>query len=46
MTEERKYHNIVLYPLITEKAVGMIDAENKLCFVVSKKATKEEIRTI
>jgi len=42
--EKKEYHEIVLFPLITEKAVGMIDAENKLCFVVNKKATKEEIK--
>jgi len=35
---------IILYPLITEKAVNMIEAENKLCFIVSKKATKVEVK--
>ncbi|HLD58533.1 MAG TPA: 50S ribosomal protein L23 [archaeon] len=35
---------VVLYPLITEKAVNMIEAENKICFVVNSKATKSEIK--
>jgi len=39
-----EYHDIVLFPLITEKAVNMIEAENKLCFVVSKNASKREIK--
>src|SRR3989344_516238 len=36
-----KDFEIVLYPLITEKAVGMIETQNKLSFIVSKKATKQ-----
>ena len=35
---------IIEYPVLTEKAVGMIEKENKLVFVVNKKATKEEIK--
>jgi len=35
---------ILLFPLISEKAVGMIEAENKLCFIVNRKATKADIR--
>lgn len=35
---------ILLFPLISEKAVNMIEAENKLCFVVNKKATKADVR--
>jgi len=34
----------LLYPLITEKAVNMIDAENKLIFVVSKGSTREGVK--
>lgn len=37
-------HEVILYPLITEKAVNMIEPENKLCFVVSKKATKADVK--
>ena len=45
MTEKKlERHEIVLYPLITEKAVNMIEAENKLCFVVNKQANKQDIK--
>ena len=36
--------SILKYPLITEKAVNMIEAENKLVFVVDRNATKTSIR--
>ncbi|MFA4855805.1 MAG: 50S ribosomal protein L23 [archaeon] len=39
-------HEVILYPLITEKSVNMIEAENKLCFVVNKKATKAEVKRV
>jgi ribosomal protein uL23 len=42
--EKAEYHEIVLYPLITEKAVNMIEAENKLCFIVDRKATKKRVK--
>jgi len=45
MKAKQDYFDIVLYPLITEKAVNMIEAENKLCFIVDRKATKEEVKT-
>ena len=32
------------YPLITEKSVGLIEKENKLVFIVEKKATKHDIK--
>lgn len=38
------YHEVVLYPLITEKAVNMIEAENKLCFIVAKNASKASVK--
>lgn len=37
-------HSIILYPLATEKAVKMIESENKLIFVVDNAATKPEIK--
>ena len=43
-SEKAEYHEVVIYPLITEKAVNMIESENKLCFIVAKKATKEAIK--
>ena len=35
---------IMLYPLLTEKAIGKIESENKIIFVVSRKANKTQIR--
>ena len=39
-----KHKEIILFPLITEKAVDSIERENKITFVVGKKATKSEIK--
>jgi len=36
--------NILLYPFVSEKAVGMIEKENKITFIVDDKATKEKIK--
>lgn len=36
--------SILFYPLITEKAVGMIEAQNKLAFVVAETATKQSVK--
>lgn len=38
--------NVVFYPLVTEKAVNMIDSENKITFVVSDKANKKNVKEI
>ena len=35
---------IIKYPLLTEKAVGLIEKENKIAFIVDKNANKEEIK--
>lgn len=37
--------NIILYPLSTEKAIRLMESENKLIFVVEKNARKPEIKT-
>ncbi len=37
-------HQIIKYPLATEKSIRLMEAENKLVFVVDKKATKQEIK--
>ncbi len=34
---------IIKYPLLTEKAVGLIEAENKIVFIVDRKANKKQI---
>jgi large subunit ribosomal protein L23 len=35
---------IIKHPLATEKAIRLMEAENKLVFVVDKKATKKQIK--
>jgi len=35
---------IIKHPLATEKAVRIMEAENKLIFVVDRKANKQEIK--
>ncbi|MGC8993191.1 MAG: 50S ribosomal protein L23 [Candidatus Aenigmatarchaeota archaeon] len=35
---------ILLYPLVTEKAVNMIERENKIVFIVDRKANKKQIK--
>jgi len=37
-------YNILKYPLSTEKSVKLMQAENKLLFVVSRESTKPQIR--
>lgn len=34
---------VLLYPLISEDAVGIIEAENKIVFIVNRKATKLDV---
>ena len=35
---------VIKYPLSTEKSIRQMEAENKLVFVVDKKATKQMIK--
>lgn len=35
---------IIKYALATEKSIRLMESENKIIFVVDKKATKEEIK--
>jgi len=42
--EALRSDSIVLYPLVSEKAVGMIESQNKLHFIVNPKSSKPEIR--
>lgn len=37
-------HKIVLYPLITERTSRMIEKENKVVFIVNRRATKYDIK--
>jgi len=36
--------NIILYPMSTEKSMRLIESENKLVFVVDRRANKKEIK--
>ena len=36
--------NIIKYPLATEKSIRLMEAENKLLFVVDEKATRQQIK--
>jgi large subunit ribosomal protein L23 len=35
---------ILMFPQLAEKSMNMVETENKLVFIVSKKATKKQIR--
>ena len=35
---------VLQYPVITEKAIGLIERENKLTFIVDLKATKADVK--
>lgn len=37
-------YKIIRYPYMTEKSTGMIEKENKLVFIVNRKATKHQIK--
>ncbi len=37
-------YSIVKYPIITEKALRMMERENKMTFIVDKNASKPEIK--
>ena len=36
--------SIITYPHLTEKSMNMVELENKLVFIVSRKADKQEIK--
>lgn len=38
-------YDVILKPIVTEKALLKKEAENTLCFKVAKKATKSEVKT-
>ncbi len=37
-------YKVIVRPLVTEKAVSMIERENKLTFIVDKRATRADIK--
>ncbi|MDD3244665.1 MAG: 50S ribosomal protein L23 [Candidatus ainarchaeum sp.] len=44
MANTLEYYQIIEYPVITEKTVNLISADNKITFVVNKSATKKEVK--
>ena len=36
--------DVIKYPLATEKAIRLLESENKLVFIVQRKATKQDIK--
>ncbi len=37
-------YKVIIRPLVTEKAVSLIEKENKLTFIVDRRATKQDIK--
>ncbi|MDO8538168.1 MAG: 50S ribosomal protein L23 [archaeon] len=44
VTQELKDYEILIHPLVSEKAVNMIESQNKLTFIVNLKATKLTVK--
>ena len=38
------YYEIIKYPISTEKVVRLMESDNKLVFIVERKAKKQEIK--
>ncbi len=36
-------HEVIIYPMMTERSVYMIENENKLVFIVNRRATKHDV---
>lgn len=37
-------HEVLLFPLITEKVVGAIERQNKIAFIVNRKSNKTDVK--
>ena len=37
-------YKVILYPIMTEKSISMLEKENKLIFIVDRKANKNTIK--
>ena len=44
MTKEKTFWDTVKFPQLAEKSMNMVEMENKLVFIVNKKARKDEIK--
>ncbi|MBI5553802.1 MAG: 50S ribosomal protein L23 [Candidatus Diapherotrites archaeon] len=42
--EQNWAYKVLVHPLISEKAVGFIESENKISFIVGREATKPQIK--
>ena len=42
--QELKNYEILIHPLVSEKAVNMIESQNKLTFIVNLKSTKLDVK--
>ncbi len=38
--------DVILYPVVSEKTIKMIENENKLTFIVHRKTTKKQLKTL
>jgi len=43
-TKKTEYYEVIEYPVITEKAVDLITAHNRLTFIVATRATKAQVK--
>ncbi|HHI00316.1 MAG: 50S ribosomal protein L23 [Thermotogae bacterium] len=37
-------YKVIIRPVVTEKAISMVERENKLTFIVDRRATKQDIK--
>ncbi|ALV61922.1 LSU ribosomal protein L23Ae (L23p) [Thermococcus sp. 2319x1] len=37
-------YKVIIRPVVTEKAISMVERENKLTFIVDRRATKEDVK--
>jgi len=44
MEKVLKMKKVIKYPLSTEKSIRLMESENKLAFIVTKKSTNQEIK--
>jgi len=44
MEEKILSHDVIKHPLSTEKSIRLMESENKLIFVVDRRATKSDVK--
>lgn len=45
MATEQSMETVILFPLSTEKSMRLIESENKLVFVVDRRASRQQIKS-